>query len=384
MASVHRRKATKFWWAAFRQGGRLIFRSTGTTDKKLAVRIADDLEQAAKGADAGTLVESQVREILAGILKRAGMESPGLKPPSIRDFLEKWLESKAAGLSQGSLWGYQKAVSTFLEFMGARAKLPLGAVQPADARAFVAKLQGQGYAPKSVGIYAKVIRGCLRQAVTDGLIPSNPFGGADLTAQKAGKGVHKREPFTPAEIALLIAAAGEVSEDWRTVVMLGAYTGQRLRDCCRLTWENLNLTSGRLTFTPLKTGTELELPIHPALLQHLESLASKAGDQPAKFITPSLSDLETGGSRGLSMQFAEIMRKAGVGAGKVSEGTRRKQNSKGFHSLRHSFVSALANADVPAELRMKLAGHSDLKSHSGYTATELETLSRTLKKLPEF
>jgi len=87
-------------------------------------------------------------------------------------------------------------------------------------------------------------------------------------------------------------------------------------------------------------------------------LASRAGDQPAASLTPSLAEAETSGAHGLSRQFAAIMREAGVSAGKTSSGTRRRQNERGFHSLRHTFISALAAADIPAELRMKLSGHA--------------------------
>jgi integrase len=75
------------------------------------------------------------------------------------------------------------------------------------------------------------------------------------------------------------------------------------------------------------------------------------------------------------------MRDAGVSAGKTTSGTRRKQNERGFHSLRHTFISALAAADIPAELRMKLSGHADLKSHSGYTHTENRQLAEALKRV---
>jgi site-specific recombinase XerD len=53
----------------------------------------------------------------------------------------------------------------------------------------------------------------------------------------------------------------------------------------------------------------------------------------------------------------------------------------GFH-LRHSFTSALANAGVAPELRMKLTGHKSAEIHRGYTHLELETLKDAIKKLP--
>ncbi|MFM8880000.1 MAG: tyrosine-type recombinase/integrase [Verrucomicrobiota bacterium] len=54
---------------------------------------------------------------------------------------------------------------------------------------------------------------------------------------------------------------------------------------------------------------------------------------------------------------------------------------RGFHSLRHTFISALAAADIPAKLRMKLSGHADLKSHTGYTHTETRQLAEALKRV---
>ena len=53
-----------------------------------------------------------------------------------------------------------------------------------------------------------------------------------------------------------------------------------------------------------------------------------------------------------------------------------------FHALRHSFTSALANAGVAPELRMKLTGHKSEAVHAGYTHHELETLRAAVGKLP--
>jgi integrase len=143
----------------------------------------------------------------------------------------------------------------------------------------------------------------------------------------------------------------------------------------------LDLVSATLSLHQLKTGVRIQIPVHEELLKHIAQRASDVGDQRSEFLTPSLSDAESGGAHGLSQQFAAIMREAGVSAGKMSAGTRRKQNERSFHSLRHTFISALAAADIPAELRMKLSGHADLKSRSGYTHTETQQLANALKRV---
>jgi integrase len=52
-----------------------------------------------------------------------------------------------------------------------------------------------------------------------------------------------------------------------------------------------------------------------------------------------------------------------------------------FHSLRHSFNSALAAAGVSQELRMKLTGHATPSANTGYTHHELETIRTALESI---
>jgi integrase len=62
--------------------------------------------------------------------------------------------------------------------------------------------------------------------------------------------------------------------------------------------------------------------------------------------------------------------------------SRHAFSQKSFHSLRHSFASALANSGVPADLRMKLTGHKSATVHQGYTHHELEVLRGAIGTLP--
>jgi integrase len=60
----------------------------------------------------------------------------------------------------------------------------------------------------------------------------------------------------------------------------------------------------------------------------------------------------------------------------------RNISKRTFHALRHSFTSALANANVVPELRMKLTGHTSEKIHRSYSHHELEVLRKAMLKLP--
>jgi integrase len=145
-------------------------------------------------------------------------------------------------------------------------------------------------------------------------------------------------------------------------------------------WKDVDLAQGTLTYVQRKTGKEVTVPLHAELQSQLEQLAST--DKPEMFIMPGMADKGSGGRHGLSESFKRIVRKAGLSLQTVQGRGDRQISRRTFHALRHSFTSALANAGVAPELRMKLTGHSSESVHRGYTHHELESLRRAVSKLP--
>jgi len=97
---------------------------------------------------------------------------------------------------------------------------------------------------------------------------------------------------------------------------------------------------------------------------------------------PRMASLKSGGRHGLSESFKRIMRNAGLDAGKAEKNGLRQLSLRSFHALRHSFTSALANAGVAPELRMKLTGHKSESIHRVYTHHELAPLRAAVDKIP--
>ena len=60
----------------------------------------------------------------------------------------------------------------------------------------------------------------------------------------------------------------------------------------------------------------------------------------------------------------------------------RNVSARSFHSLRHSFVTALAHANVAIELRRRLAGHASEGQSLHYTHPEFASLREAVEKLP--
>ncbi len=167
------------------------------------------------------------------------------------------------------------------------------------------------------------------------------------------------------------------------MILLGYYTGARLGDCANLRWVDVNLAQGVIDFVPQKTrrkNKRVVVPIHPSLLSHLSECASS--DMPEIYLCPSLAGKPTCGKTGLSSQSKRILAKAGID-GQTGHALGIRRFSKlSFHSLRHSFNSALANAGVPQETRMLLTGHSSVAVNGTYTHLDLHALKEAVEKVP--
>jgi integrase len=219
----------------------------------------------------------------------------------------------------------------------------------------------------------KIIRGALNAVRRQGLIPTNPAEAVELP-EAIGM---ERGTFTPAEVKMLVDTA---DGEWKLLIMLAFFTGARLSDCCRMQWEGVDLTEETMTYTQAKTGAKVTTPLHPDLLARLNKLTGT--DKPEIFILPHMANLRPGGRHGLSQTFKNIMLKAGVDSQTVKGAGKRMFSRLSFHAFRHSFMSALANQNVSAELRMKLTGHKTEGEHKKYTHLEMENLRAAVNKIP--
>jgi integrase len=78
------------------------------------------------------------------------------------------------------------------------------------------------------------------------------------------------------------------------------------------------------------------------------------------------------------------MAKAGIPTGEARprNGQGRAVSRLSFHSLRHSFNSAMANHGVSQEVRMQLTGHATADMNKVYTQHEIKPLRAAIELLP--
>jgi integrase len=112
----------------------------------------------------------------------------------------------------------------------------------------------------------------------DGVLSENP---AEFVEAVRERGVlNTRRAFNVDELRILL---DHCDPEWRSLVLFGVYSGQRLSDLANLTWSNVDLAKGELRLTTRKTGRRLTLPLAPPLQEHLENIA---GDDPSAPIHP--------------------------------------------------------------------------------------------------
>jgi integrase len=265
---------------------------------------------------------------------------------------------------------YRHAIRDFLRSLGHKASLPLGHVTSKDVLKYRDSITAAGRRARTANLAMRVVSGALNAAFRQHLINNNPATALEsLSAQSAEKGT-----FTPQQVSKLVASA---EGDWRTAILVGYYTGARISDVANLRWGAIDWNKKVVRFTQRKTGKDVVIPLHP---QFERELLKNPGIARASMF-PTLAGKGTGGVHGLSEGFRAVMEKAGI-EGKRTSGGARTVSSLTFHSLRHSFNSAMANAGVAQEIRQKLTGHSSAEMNKIYSHIELEPLRAAIAVLP--
>ena len=374
MASLTKHPKSRFWVACYTaKDGRQLKRSTKTTSRGKAMQIALELERVEQQAREGTVTTTQLQKILTDTAERVTGDT--LKVPTVKAYLDDWLKGVTARNAPTTLERYENTVSLFLESLKAKAQLAVTSVTPKDIEAFVNARLESGVAPKTAIIDLKTLNTAFKRAEAYGIILKNPVAAVRPPRMRSSE----REVFTHEDVQKVLDAAPSV--EWQTLILLGYFVGARLSDCVHMKWEHVRPLEGVLVYHQQKTGKKVIVPMHYHIIEHIRYL-SQFGTE--GFLCPTLANKGPGGKHGLSESFKRIVKKAGVDLMIVQGAGTRKFTKRTFHSLRHSFNSALANAGVAEEVRMKLTGHSSRAINTQYTHLQFATLKNAMSSLPLF
>ena len=172
------------------------------------------------------------------------------------------------------------------------------------------------------------------------------------------------------------------------MVLLGFYTGQRLKDIALFRWEHVDLATKEIRFITSKTGRQMVIPIADPLLGHLAELPST--DNPNQYLHPRAAAevIKRGRTGTISKWFYRVMVTA-----KLVEKRPHRKRAEGsphynrspisFHSLRHAATSALKNAGVSDAMAREIIGHESAEINRAYTHFETDSMRQAMENLPD-
>jgi integrase len=355
--------------------GRRVQRSTRLKVRKDAQKLADEWEELSRGR----MAAKQAHRVIADIYKAAhGDELPN---STVRNFFEGWLKRRKGEVSPATLTAYTGASTRLLEWLGPRADRLLSELDKAQLVEF-RNDQAKRVAARTANNQIKLLRAIFEDARRDGIIHESPAKDVPLLKTDSS---NSRRPFTVDEIQKALSVA---STEWRSLILFGLYTGQRLADLALLTWANIDTEAGEIVIQTRKTGRTVRIPISGPLANHIEELP--ASDDPRAFLHPKAAAIASRGAVApLSRQFGELLAAAGLTASTTHQGkgigrdARRGKSEISFHSLRHSATSMMKNAGISPAVVQDIIGHDSAEVSRMYTKIESGAKRKALESLPD-
>ena len=309
-----------------------------------------------------------------------------LPSPLLSAVFEEFLAHKISNedLSLGAQKDYQTNFPVLLHFIGdvpiaditgrkvkaclqACLKFPKRTLKPYRGKsvAEIAALdipENHRLAAKSVENYKKLLQGIFAYAKEQEYIQQSPAVDLNL-----GIKVPKvKAPFSNSEVRILLRAANALNgkhEERKWIVLLGAYTGARLGEITQLRREDIkvDLETGikylRITSEAgaLKTDNANRLvPIHSKLLElGFEEFAGSVDGEGRLFAN------YFGKARKITSWFPSFVN--GLAIPKLND----LNQSRTFHSFRHSFITEARGASQSIDLVQAIVGHE--KTSAGQT-----------------
>lgn len=321
------------------------------------LRVVMDAERM---ATEGQLSASKAEELVRRIHQLA---NPDALPVSLGSYWEEFVRRETPHLAERTVKNLGYAKKKWKTALGKKWEAPLAKLTLDDFETAFPKM-AKGLVAETVTLYRSILLQVLNDAVGRKVIDSNPAKRLK-TASKL-KGLSETIPkgvFTPEEVKALLETA---DDEWRGMILAGFYTSLRLMDVAKLTSEQVE--DGFIFTTSTKTKTDTDTPIHPRLAEWI-------GDREGPFFPRQKDAINAT----VSTRFSALMTKAGV---EKLRTVRKRTFKRSYHSLRHTFASIVANADIPQDVRMALTGSSDPKVASRYVHVSDEKLMEAVAAIP--
>lgn len=288
------------------------------------------------------------------------------KPRSYRDFawmIRKYMDyTKGTNVSPKYLKQVEGRLRPLVGFFNDKNPRTL---KLTDAMKYQQDLVDNRWSPKTVKEHMRIARQFCNWCVQMDYLNRNPFSGvkAILTEQRAAH--EQRDIWTASQLEALFqhesfSNRGSRDDMWIPLILL--HTGLRPSEACQLRVEDVcqcdetAIWYFRVTDAgpnqKIKTpNARRDVPVHKTLIDRgfLDYVQRRKRSRKVQLFNCSPTGQDNDWSRNFSHRFNRFLK---------NKLDYRPGNRPGAYSLRHTFVNALKQADIPEHLAADIVGHS--------------------------
>ena len=314
--------------------------------------------------EVGGPIEQLLQLVVPGFLGR----SQGRLPDPFADVLPGFFGylARERGLRPATIVQYRYQLGRFEGYLDRIGVSKLGELSPPVISAYVADLAGAGLSKATVRIGCTMLRVFLRYAHREGAIAR------DLSRVVEGPQVYRLADIPRSisweEVGQVLACVDRRTavgkRDWAILLLLATY-GLRSREIAALTLDDIDWKHERLAVPARKAGHSTAFPLShavgEALVDYLKHARPQSTDRRVFFraVAPVAPlDYATIGGRA-----RHYLLKAGIQVARP-----------GSHTLRHSCVQRLVDADFSLKSIGDFVGHRSPRSTEVYRKVAVESL----------
>jgi integrase len=343
-----RRNNSKYWYVQFQYQGRVVIRSSGTTDKRLA-------------AD----VETKIR---ADLIR---CQSLGLKERiKLKDSLDEFLESKTHLASYHHYLAYRKRV------LGAmRGEMPVDQILLRDIESYKSKLIKEGLANQTIRHILYFLKAAIKKSKQAGyLVPDwdlptvkqTPHRLRYLSSDEERQLLESLDPRRPIkgipEYENRSPIRNQLLHDQYDFVVTLLDTGARHSEIATLEWKSVDLENRFLRLWRPKVRNQSIIYIS----ERLYGVLKRRFDSRDPEIT-YVFHTRDGRRKSYSANTARrIFDRVGL-------------EDCSYHTLRHTLASKLIQNGLNIYEVKEILGHTDIKTTMRYAHLEVQDVSRKAK-----
>ena len=368
--SVWRRVPIAFAFGEFARarGADRIAELPAHVDAFVADRVADHHRRTGSKRPMQKEVRGPIEQMLSVVLP--GFEPTGRRPQPqpfgdvVPGFFDYLIEER--GLRPASIYGYRHHLDRFEAYLGRIGVQSISDLSPAILSAYIVERAGTGLAKSTVRDSAGVLRVFLRYAHREGVL------GADLAGAVGWPQVYRLSSVPRSisweDVNRVLASVDRRTEagrrDYAILLLLVTY-GLRGREVAALRLDDIDWKNDRLKIPERKAGHSTAFPLSPvvgeAILDYLRRGRPETSDRNVFF--RAVAPRRPIGAAAVSSLCRAYLLKVGV-----------EVPRPGSHTLRHSAVQRLVDADFDLKTIGDFVGHRSARSTEVYAKVAVEAL----------